>query len=191
MIVTRDRDIAARCKVMRLHGIDRDVFNRYVSDKPSWHYDVVAPGFKYNMTDVAASIGIHQLRKVKRFQAARQQMAERYDEAFADLPVTLPAHAPDRETHAWHLYVLRLLAAAPCSRDRFIELLAEQGIGTSVHFIPLHLHPYWRQTYSFRPDDFPSALAAYEAAVSLPLYTKMTRQDQDRVIDAVRRAVCI
>jgi dTDP-4-amino-4,6-dideoxygalactose transaminase len=185
MIVTRNVELAARCRVMRLHGIDRDVFNRYVSDKPSWHYDVVAPGFKYNMTDVAAALGIHQLRKVRRFQESRQAMAERYDNAFSGLPVTLPAHAPKGEMHAWHLYVLRLSPQAPWSRDRFIELLAERGIGTSVHFIPLHLHPYWQQTYGLRPEDFPAALAAYQSAVSLPIYTKMTQQDQDRVIAAV------
>jgi dTDP-4-amino-4,6-dideoxygalactose transaminase len=189
MIVTRNPAVAARCRVMRLHGIDRDVFNRYVSDKPSWHYDVVAPGFKYNMTDLAASLGIHQLRKVRWFQQTRQEMAARYDDAFRDLPVTLPPRAPDGDTHAWHLYVLRLRPEAPCTRDRFIEQLAAQGIGTSVHFIPLHLHPYWRETYGLRPEDYPAALAAYESAVSLPLYTRMTRQEQERVIASVRRVL--
>lgn len=189
MIVTRNPAVAARCRVMRLHGIDRDVFNRYVSDKPSWHYDVVAPGFKYNMTDLAASLGIHQLRKVRWFQQTRQEMAARYDDAFRDLPVTLPPRAPAGDTHAWHLYVLRLRPEAPCTRDRFIEQLAAQGIGTSVHFIPLHLHPYWRETYGLRPEDYPAALAAYESAVSLPLYTRMTRQEQERVIASVRRVL--
>jgi dTDP-4-amino-4,6-dideoxygalactose transaminase len=186
MIVTRNPEIAARCKVMRLHGIDRDAFDRYTSSMPSWHYDVVAPGFKYNMTDVAASLGIHQLRKIRRFQKRREQMACRYDEAFAGLPVTLPPRSLPGDTHAWHLYVLRLESSANMSRDQFIIEMAKKGIGTSVHFIPLHLQPYWRETYELSPSDFPRALVAYERAVSLPLYTKMSDGDQARVITAVQ-----
>ena len=113
-------------------------------------------------------------------------MAARYDEALKELPLILPPHAPDGHTHARHLYVIRLTDDSPVSRDRFIELMAEKGIGCSVHFIPLHLHPYWRDRYALRPDDFPHALNVYEHAVSLPLYTKMTDDDQDRVIRAVQ-----
>lgn len=189
MLVTRDSTLADRARVMRLHGINRDVFDRYVSDSPSWGYDVVAPGYKYNMTDIAASIGIHQLKKVRCFQCVRQEMAGRYDEAFAGLPITLPANASPNEMHAWHLYVIRLREDATCTRNRFIEALASKGIGASVHFIPLHIHPYWQQTYGLRPDDFPISYAAFKQAVSLPLYTKMTRQDQDRVISAVVEAL--
>lgn len=186
MIVTRNPEIARRCRTMRLHGISRDAFDRYTSTKPSWHYEVVAPGCKYNMTDVAASLGIHQLKKARAFQHKRQAMAERYDEAFADLPLVLPPKAPIGDTHAWHLYVVRLNDAAPVNRDRFIELMAEKGVGCSVHFIPLHLHPYWRDRYSLKPEDFPHALHNYERAVSLPLFTKMTAEDQQQVITAVR-----
>lgn len=186
MIVTRDPDIAKRCRVMRLHGISRDVFDRYSSTMPAWFYEVVAPGFKYNMTDLAASLGIHQLKKVWAFQKRRAAMAAHYDESFRDLPLILPPHAPEGEIHAWHLYVIRLKDEAPVTRDRFIELMAQKGIGTSVHFIPLHLHPYWRDSYGLRPEDFPHALSCYERAVSLPLYTKMTEGDQKQVIDAVR-----
>lgn len=186
MIVLRDAEIARRCRVMRLHGINRDVFNRYTTTKPSWHYEVVAPGFKYNMTDVAASLGIHQLKKARAFQKRRTEMAAYYDEAFEDLPVTLPPKAPKDDLHAWHLYILRLKPEVSILRDRFIELMAERGIGCSVHFIPLHLHPYWRDTYNLKPQDFPNALAVYERAVSLPLYTKMTEKDQERVMEAVR-----
>ena len=186
MIVLRDAEIAKRCRVMRLHGINRDVFNRYSSTKPSWHYEVVAPGFKYNMTDVAASLGIHQLKKAWKFQRHRAEMAAYYDEAFKDLPVILPPKALDGDIHAWHLYVLRLKPEVTISRDRFIELMAEKGIGCSVHFIPLHLHPYWRDTYNLKPQDFPNALKAYESAVSLPLYTRMTSENQEHVIKAVR-----
>ena len=186
MIVLRDAEIAKRCRVMRLHGINRDVFNRYATTKPSWHYEVVAPGFKYNMTDVAASLGIHQLKKARSFQKRRAEMAAYYDEAFSDLPVILPPKAPKNDLHAWHLYVLRLDPKVDISRDRFIESMAERGIGCSVHFIPLHLHPYGRDTYNLKPQDFPNALSVYERAVSLPLYTKMTEKDQKRVVEAVR-----
>lgn len=186
MIVTRDPEIAKRCRIMRLHGISRDAFDRYTSTKPAWHYEVVAPGCKYNITDVAASLGIHQLKKAWRFQNKREAMAASYDEAFHDLPVILPPKAPVGDTHAWHLYVIRLTDDATVSRDRFIELMAEKGIGCSVHFIPLHLHPYWRDRYNLKPEDFPNALHSYERAVSLPLFTKMTEDDQQRVIAAVR-----
>jgi dTDP-4-amino-4,6-dideoxygalactose transaminase len=186
MIVTKDPEVAKRCRIMRLHGISRDAFDRYTSTKPAWHYEVVAPGCKYNMTDVAASLGIHQLKKAWSFQKKREAMAACYDEAFLNLPVTLPPNAPTGDTHAWHLYVIRLTDDAPVSRDRFIELMAEKGVGCSVHFIPLHLHPYWRDRYNLKPDDFPNALKVYERAVSLPLFTKMTEDDQQKVINAVR-----
>ncbi|HXE95881.1 MAG TPA: DegT/DnrJ/EryC1/StrS family aminotransferase [Dongiaceae bacterium] len=185
MIVTRDPELAKRCRIMRLHGISRDAFDRYTSTKPAWHYEVVAPGCKYNMTDVAASLGIHQLKKAWSFQKKRESMAAYYDEAFQDLPIILPPKALAGDTHAWHLYVIRLTNDAPVSRDRFIELMAEKGVGCSVHFIPLHLHPYWRDRYNLKPEDYPNALEAYERAVSLPLFTKMNDTDQQRVIAAV------
>lgn len=186
MIVTNNAETAARCRTMRLHGISRDAFDRYTSTKPSWYYEVVAPGFKYNMTDIAASLGIHQLKKVWEFQRRRKEMAAIYDEAFRELPVMLPPHALAGDTHAWHLYVLRLAPEAPLPRDRFIELMAEKGIGCSVHFIPLHLQPYWRERYRLRPESFPISQQLFEHSVSLPLYTKMTAGDQERVIAAVR-----
>ena len=186
MVVTHNPEIAQRCRTMRLHGISRDAFDRYTSTKPAWHYEVVAPGFKYNMTDIAASLGIHQLKKAWAFQQRRQEMAARYEEGFKDLPVLLPPHAAAGDMHAWHLYVLRLTATAPVSRDRFIELMSEKAIGCSVHFIPLHLHPYWRDRYELKPDDYPYALNIYEHAVSLPLFTKMTDVDQEKVVAAVQ-----
>ena len=186
MIVTRNPELAHRCRVMRLHGIDRDAFDRYTSVTPSWFYSVVAPGFKYNMTDLAASLGIHQLKKVNQFQRRREEMAQRYDQAFEGFSVWLPAHAPERDIHARHLYTIRLRTDSPVSRDEFIEAMARAGVGTSVHFIPLHLHPYWRDAYSLQAERFPVATRAYRSIVSLPLYTKMTDADQDRVIRAVR-----
>lgn len=186
MVVTRDPAIAARCRVMRLHGISRDAFDRYVSTKPAWQYEVVAPGFKYNMTDIASSMGIHQLRKVWSFQKRRQEMAERYTEELVGLPIQLPPQALAGDLHAWHLYVIRLTSEASMERDAFIEAMAKRGIGCSVHFIPLHLQPYWRDSYDLQPDDFPEANRAYLHAVSLPLYTRMSDDDQSKVIAAVR-----
>lgn len=186
MVVTRNPELAKRCRIMRLHGISRDAFDRYTSTKPAWHYEVVAPGCKYNMTDLASSLGIHQLKKAWLFRECRATMAFRFDAAFEGLPIILPPKAPAGNTHAWHLYVIRLTDAAAISRDRFIELMAEKGVGCSVHFIPLHLQPYWRERYNLKPEDFPHALHAYERAVSLPLYTKMTNDDQEMVIRAVK-----
>jgi dTDP-4-amino-4,6-dideoxygalactose transaminase len=186
MVVTRNPDIANRIGVMRLHGISKDAFDRYSSRKPSWRYEVVAPGFKYNLTDVAAAIGIEQLKKVRRFHARRVALAARYDEALRDLPLLLPPRPTDRSAHAWHLYVVQLLESAGSSRDEFIDEMAASGIGTSVHYIPLHLHPYWRDTYGLRPEQFPNATRTFNRIVSLPLYTRMTDADQDRVIRAIR-----
>lgn len=186
MVVTKNPDIAKRCRVMRLHGISRDAFDRYVSNKPAWHYEVIAPGYKYNMTDLASSIGIHQLKKARLFQEKRQTMAERYDQELAELPLLLPPHPKPSDSHAWHLYVVRLTETVGMDRAEFIQRMADKGIGCSVHFIPLHLHPYWAETYNLKPQDYPCALEAYSQAVSLPLYTKMTEADQGRVIKAIK-----
>lgn len=186
MLVTRHPEIAKRARVMRLHGIDRDAFDRYRSSKPAWHYQVIAPGFKYNMTDMAAALGIHQLRKVEAFQERRQAIAQRYHQAFADLPVILPPDAAPGDRHAWHLYALCLKPEAPLGRDAFIQGMADRGIGCSVHYIPLHQHPYWRDTYQLRPEDFPHTQRLYEGEVSLPIYTRMGDGDVARVIEAVR-----
>jgi dTDP-4-amino-4,6-dideoxygalactose transaminase len=186
MVVTANPEIAKRCSIMRLHGIDRDAFDRYTSEKPSWYYEIIAPGFKYNMTDIAASIGIHQLKKAHAFKEKRTAIAKRYAEAFKDLPVTLPVMPQTKEDHAWHLFILRLTENAPLSRNEFIQKMSEAGIGCSVHFIPLHMHPYWQKTYQLREEDYPIATRAYKGAVSLPIYTKMTDKDVDKVIKTVR-----
>jgi dTDP-4-amino-4,6-dideoxygalactose transaminase len=187
MIVSRDEGLIDRCRIMRLHGINRDVFERYRSTAPSWYYEVVAPGFKYNMPDLAAAIGIHQLRKAHVFQRRRQAIADFYDEAFAGLPLDTPARPAAGDMHAWHLYVIRLrLDELRIDRDRFIELMAERGIGTSVHFIPLHLHPYWRDRYHLTPEMFPIASSVYKRVVSLPIYTRMSDLDVERVAETVR-----
>ncbi len=187
MITTDDDAIASRIRTMRLHGISRDVFDRYQSDKPSWYYEVVAPGFKYNMPDTAAAVGIHQLARLQEMSGRRREIANRYFDALADLPLELPVPINMDDEHAWHLFIIRLaLGRLDIDRNRFIELMAECGIGTSVHFIPLHLQPYWRDKYELVPGDFPVATATYERLVSLPIYSKMTDEDVERVIAAVR-----
>ena len=187
MVVTDDDALAARVKVMRLHGISRDVFDRYTSDKPSWFYEVIAPGFKYNLTDVAAALGVVQLARADEFRDRREAIARAYDTAFRDLPVDLPAVRRPDDLHAWHLYVLALrVDALPFSRDEFIARLAAAGVGTSVHFIPLHLQPYWRDRYGLSPSDFPAASERFRRIVSLPIYPAMTDAEVERVVGAVR-----
>jgi len=189
MVVTRDAELAKRMKVMRLHGMSRDAFDRFTAKVPSWYYEIVAPGFKYNLTDIAAAMGIHQLKRLKAFQVRREQIADAFNEAFASLPVITPPVAPPGDTHAWHLYVLRLADAAQVSRDTFIERMFAAGIGCSVHYIPLHLQPYWRDRYGLVPASFPHSQKAYERMLSLPLYTRMSDADVQRVIAAVRTAL--
>jgi len=184
MLVTRNAELAKRARVMRLHGIDRDAFDRYTSKKPSWYYEVVAPGFKYNMTDIAAAIGLHQLRKAGRFHERRLQLARRYDAALKQLPLQLPPRG-EIDAHAWHLYVVTLADGAPLGRDELIAKAFERGIGLSVHYIPLHRQPYWRDHYRLEPQGFPVSEQLFQRGFSLPLYTRMTDADQDRVIDVL------
>lgn len=189
MVVTRSPELAKRIKVMRLHGIDRDAFDRFRSNKPSWYYEIVAPGFKYNLTDLASAIGTVQLKRLPAFLKRRQQLAARYAEDLADLSLILPADAPSGDIHAWHLYVLRLndeAKARGLTRDLVIEGLSERGIGTSVHYVPLHRQPYWRDRYALTPDRFPVTEDAYQRMFTIPLYTKMTDEDQQRVVAALR-----
>lgn len=186
MVVSRNPEIIKRCKTMRLHGINRDVFDRFTSKAPSWYYEVVAPGFKYNLTDLASAMGIHQLKKAELFRAKRQAIVDQYNAAFKNLPVVLPQGAPTNGLHSWHLYVLRLSDQCPLTRDQFVEALYAQGIGCSVHYIPLHLQPYWRETYKLKTEHFPVSQKAYERMVSIPLYSKMTQSEIDRVIQAVQ-----
>ena len=189
MVVTRDAELARRIRTMRLHGMSRDAFDRFTAKVPSWYYEIVAPGFKYNLTDIAAAIGIHQLNRADALQCQRQAIARHYDAALAGLPLLLPPKPQAGETHSWHLYPVRLTADARISRDAFIEALFAAGIGCSVHYIPLHLQPYWRDRYALRAQAFPHSQHAYERMLSLPLYTRMTDADVQRVIAVVRRAL--
>ena len=174
---------------MRLHGMSRDAFDRFTAKVPSWYYEIVAPGFKYNLTDIAAAIGIHQLKRARALQQRRQAIALRLGAGLRNLPVELPPDAPPGETHAWHLYALRLAEASPVGRDALIERLFAGGIGCSVHYIPLHLQPYWRDRYALDAQSFPHSQHAYERMLSLPIYPRMTDADVDRVVAAVRSAL--
>ena len=156
---------------------------------PSWYYEIVAPGFKYNLTDIAAAMGIHQLRRAHEFHARRSQIALAYNAAFVGLPVVTPPLPKDGDLHAWHLYALRLGPAAPIARNTLIERLFADGIGCSVHYIPLHLQPYWRDRYALQPEQFPHSQHAYEQMLSLPIHTRMSEADVQRVVGAVRRAL--
>jgi len=189
MIVTRHLDLAKRMKIMRLHGIDRDAFDRFQSKKPAWYYEVVAPGFKYNMTDIAAAMGIHQLKKLPRFLDRRQYLAKRYFDSLVDLPLTLPVDDMDGGSHSWHLFVIRVQDNSPVNRDELIQILSDQGIGSSVHYVPLHRQPYWRDKYQLTIDMFPVTDKAYQAMLSIPLYTAMSDEQQDRIIQVLRETL--
>jgi dTDP-4-amino-4,6-dideoxygalactose transaminase len=184
-MLTGPADFLDGARIWSLHGMSQDAWRRY-SDEGSWYYEVVYPGFKYNMSDIQASIGIHQLRKLSKFHARRQEIAQRYNQVFSQYEgLQTPIERPEVE-HAWHLYVIRLnLDRLKISRNQFIEELKKRNIGTSVHFIPIHLHPYYRDKYGYKPDDFPITYREYQRIISLPIYPKMTDQDVKDVIEAV------
>ncbi|MGX2975272.1 DegT/DnrJ/EryC1/StrS family aminotransferase [Ursidibacter arcticus] len=186
MLVSQNKEIIERCKVMRLHGISRDAFDRYQSKTPAWYYEVIEPGFKYNLPDICSAIGLQQLKKIDHFYEKRVVMAQKYNELLADLPIILPPQPEKNSTHAWHIYPIRLEENCGINRDEFIAKMSEKGIGCSVHFIPLHKQPVWRDTYHLKAEDFPVAERVYASIVSIPLFTKMTESDQDRVINSIR-----
>jgi len=185
MATTQNPEWAARMRMMSLHGISHDAWKRYTKEG-SWYYEVLYPGFKYNLTDIAAAIGIEQLKKCDRFWQARERTALIYQHGFADLAeIQLPT-CRENAQHAWHLFVIQLnLERLKITRNEFIEALREQSIGTSVHFIPLHLHPYYRDRFGYKPEDFPNASAVFDRIVSLPIYPGMTESDVEKVIEAV------
>ncbi|MGH7530770.1 MAG: DegT/DnrJ/EryC1/StrS family aminotransferase [Gemmatimonadales bacterium] len=186
-MLTGEPALLERARILALHGLSRDAWKRY-EHGGTWRYEVVAPGFKYNMPDVQAAIGLWQLRKQGRFHARRVEIAAAYTRAFtahAADALEPPVRRPHVE-HAWHLYVLRLRPEAlRVDRDRFLDELTARNIGTSVHFIPLHLHSYYRRTYGYRPGDFPVAFANFQRLLSLPLHPGLTDRDVADVIDAV------
>lgn len=189
MATTENREWAERMRMMSLHGISKDAWKRYTAEG-SWYYEILAPGYKYNLTDIAAAIGIHQLKKCDAFWRCRQQYAALYTEALTGVPgITIPPRVEDGQ-HAWHLYVIQLqLEQLRIDRNAFIEHLKQQNIGTSVHFIPLHLHPYYRDNFGYRLGDFPCASTVFQRTMSLPIYPKMTRADIEYVSDVVKATV--
>jgi dTDP-4-amino-4,6-dideoxygalactose transaminase len=187
MLTTADASLAERLRTRRLHGMNRDAWRRYSADG-SWRYDVTYPGFKYNMTDIAAAMGLVQLRRLPALHQRRRQLAALYGELLSDVPeLELPVTQPDVE-HAWHLYVVRLRPERlRVHRDEVIELLKAEGVATQVHFIPLHLHSYYRYAFGYRPEDFPVASAAAERILSLPFFTLMSDDDVRYVAMTLRR----
>ena len=184
-MLTAAPEFLERARVMALHGMSRDAWKRY--DKGgSWRYEVVAPGFKYNLTDVAAAIGLWQLKKLESFHRRRVEIAEAYTAAFGSEEALQPPAKRPHVEHAWHLYVLRLKPEAlRIDRDQFIDELTTRNIGTSVHFIPVHVHPFYRNKYGYAPNDFPVAFTNFERLLSLPMHPGLTDQDVADVIDAV------
>jgi len=188
-MLTGPQDLLEEARIWSLHGMSRDAWKRY-SSEGSWYYEVIRPGFKYNMSDIAAAMGIHQLRKLSQFHERRTQIVKRYNQAFSELrELEIPTEKKDVE-HAWHLYVVRLnLQLLKISRNQFIEELRARNVGTSVHFIPVHLHPYYRDKYGYKPDDFPVTFQEYQRIISLPIYPRMSDQDVQDVIDAVTEII--
>lgn len=190
MLVTNNKKVYQRAKIMRLHGINRDIWNRFVSTSNGWEYDVVAPGFKYNMPDINAAIGLAQLERAKEYHIARRNCAAFYYQNLANLPgLDLPVLEGSMDDHAWHLYTVVLNEQAPINRDRFIELLAERGIGTSVHYKPLHRMKYYRERYNLCPDTFPSAERYWRGCVSLPIYPSLSCTEQEYIVEEIRRTL--
>lgn len=186
MITTDDADYAARVRTMSLHGLSGDAWNRY-SERGQWHYEVLDLGYKYNLTDIAAAMGLHQLRRAEALRARRAEIAAAYSEAFSGLDQCAPPVATVDGAHAWHLYILQLnLPALSCGRDEVVRVLGERGIGTSVHFIPLHLHPAYQRAYGYRPGQFPKAEDVFGRAISLPIYPSMESDDIAQVIGTVQ-----
>lgn len=185
MVVTDSESRAERIRMMSLHGISKDAWKRYTAEG-SWYYEILAPGYKYNMPDIIAAVGLAQLRKVDRMRDRRAEIARRYNEAFALCPELETPTVRPHVGHAWHLYMLRLNAdALSIGRDQFIEHLRARNISTSVHFIPLHLHPYYEATYAYEPEDLEVAVQEYRREISLAIYSKMTDSDVQSVIDGV------
>ena len=188
-MLTGKPSLLEEARIWSLHGMSRDAWQRY-GREGTWHYDVTRPGFKYNMTDIQAALGLHQLRKLETFHRRRREIAARYNQAFREFGELETPTVHEWAGHAWHLYVLRLNPdQLAISRNQFISELLTRNIGTSVHFIPIHLHSYYRETYGYSPEDFPVAYSEYQRIISLPCCPRMQEQDVEDVIDAVSQLV--
>jgi dTDP-4-amino-4,6-dideoxygalactose transaminase len=189
MACTNDDALAERMRIMSLHGISKDAWKRFAADG-SWYYEIIAPGFKYNLTDIAASIGLEQLKVADRFRDERERVATYYRKRLAEIPeIILPEDPPDR-IHSWHLFVVRFkLDLLTINRAELIKQLKDRGIGASVHWMPLHMHPYYRDTYGYAPDDFPVSSRLFEEIISLPIYPSMVAREVDAVCHALAEIV--
>jgi dTDP-4-amino-4,6-dideoxygalactose transaminase len=189
MLATDNDDIAEKANILSLHGISKDAWKRY-SSEGSWDYEILFAGYKYNMSDVQAAIGLHQLRKIRWMQDRRAEIARKYNKALGGIPEIVTPTTRRHVVHAWHLYpILVNLDLLTLDRNEFIERLRSENIGTSVHFKPLHLHPYYRTRYAFSGGEFPNSEEIFSREISLPLYPRMTDQDVMDVIEAVERIV--
>lgn len=187
MLVTDDEEIFQRVKTMRLHGINRDIWGRFTDKNASWEYDVVAPGYKYNMPDINAAIGLAQLERAHEFRGGRQMCADFYDRELAGIQcLELPVCLREREAHAWHLYPVTLNDRSPVARNQFIEQMTERGIGTSVHYKPLHRMTYYREYYGLIPEDYPNTERLWKGTVSLPIYFGMRQEELQYVVESVK-----
>lgn len=189
MITTNNKNLADKIKIYSLHGMSKGAWKRYLDDGYK-HYEVIFPGFKYNMTDMQASLGIHQLKRIAAFDKKRQKIWDLYNEAFIDLPVILPAPFSPNTRHNKHLYTLLIdKKKSGISRNQFMQELHRRGIGTGVHFIPVHLHKYYQEKYGRKAGCFPNAEYIGERTVSLPLSAKLTEKDVLRIIKSVREII--
>ena len=190
IVTTRDDGLAARMKLLRFHGVNKDSASRYAK-AASPRYEVIQPGWKYNMLDLQAALGLEQMKKLERFNAARTQLAARYHAAFEAVPeIAAPPVPPYDHVHAWHLYIVQVdLDALTIDRDGFMAEMGKLGIGVGLHFTPAHLHRFYREKYGIEPGSLPVTERAGERIVSLPLYPRLTHAEQDRVIAAVRTVV--
>jgi dTDP-4-amino-4,6-dideoxygalactose transaminase len=189
MACTNNADYADRMRIMSLHGISKDAWKRFTSEG-SWYYEIIAPGFKYNLTDIASAIGLHQLRRADELHQKRSYLASRYTQLLGDVDeLTLPTQRPNRK-HSWHLYVIRLkLDRLLLDRAAFIEHLKRAGIGASVHWLPLHMHPYYRDTYSYKPGDLSQSAELYPEIISLPIFPDMSDAEIEHVCNHVKRII--
>ncbi|HKT89967.1 MAG TPA: DegT/DnrJ/EryC1/StrS aminotransferase family protein, partial [Candidatus Sulfotelmatobacter sp.] len=189
MITTADAECAKRLQVMRLHGIARDAWKRY-SAEGSWFYEVLEAGYKYNLTDLQAALGLAQLAKCDDMSLGRQRVADRYTSAFKDIEALQVPFVPADRTTSWHLYILRLdLERLRIDRNEFIRELSERGISTSVHFIPLHLQPVYQRDFGYKAGDYPVAEREYQRSLSLPIYSGMREEEIEYVISSVADVV--
>jgi len=191
MACTQNDEYADRMRIMSLHGISRDAWKRYTAEG-SWYYEIIAPGYKYNLTDIASAIGIHQLRKADQFHRRRTELAALYQELLKDVEeIILPQVQPNR-IHSWHLFVIRLrLDCLTIDRAQFIAELQQRGIGMSVHWQPLHMHPYYRETYGYEPQELPVACSLYPEIASLPIYPDLTEEEIAHVCRSIKDIVAV